>query len=252
MGAPKRHVAIPKCLLEQFSIKGHVWVYDFSLNKVFSSSCSTTGAETNYYEIEAENLLSEYESRLASFISDITKLTKHNEITNYVNEHHDSIIEFFNYQFQRSKKILEQTNKQSAYAKSRGGISHSELIQIAKQIGDRANVLQILGGKLFALHVVCDENQFLSTNSLGFYAITDNKKIRYFALPISKKLAIIIQANYDKNNSVSHYTLTNEINEYFNKCCVRMEKELGNGLIIANSESELRTILAQNNIVPGN
>lgn len=252
MGAPKRHVAIPKCLLEKFSTKGHVWVYDYSQNKVYCSSCSTTGAETNYYTIKAEAMLNEYESRLASFLTKILNIEKHNEITNYINDHHDVIVDFFNFQFQRSKKILKETNKQSRFAKERGGISHSELIQIAGQMGEKANILSILNGKLFALHIVCNDNQFFVTNSLGFYAVIDNKKVRYFILPVSNKLAIIIQTNYDVANPLSHYTLTKEINKYFNKNCVRTEKELGNGLIIAKSELELRMVLADNGIIPIN
>ena len=105
---------------------------------------------------------------------------------------------------------------------------------------------------MFALHLICNENQFLMTNSLGFHAITDNKKIRCFVVPISNKLAIVVQANYDKINPVSHYTLTDELNINFNKSCFRAEKEMGHGLIIAHSEIELRKMLTENEIKPIN
>ena len=252
MGSPKRHVAIPKCLLERFSINGHVWVYDFSLNKIFPSSCSKTGAETNYYSIDAEELLNKYESKLASLLRDVEKLKRHNEITNYLNQCHKTLIDFFNFQFQRSKKILKETNKNSKYSKQHGDLSHSELIQIAGQIGDKVNILTTLKGAVFALHIICDDNQFFVTNSLGFYAVTDNKAIRYYVLPISNKMAIVIQTNYDKNNPISHYTLNKELNEYFNKSCIGTEKDIGNGLIIAHSELELRDVLSENEITPIN
>ncbi len=244
------HVAIPKCLLEEFANeKGQVEEYNFKHpEKTFLISCKSAGVETDYYDEDAELLLSKYESELAKFIHSAKLLKKHYEKTNFFNSERNVLINFFNYQFQRSKKNLKSVNDGSLSAKVFGFFSHSDLIRIASEIGDQANILTLLKGPLFAVHFIC-EDDFLITNSLGFYIVVENKIAKYLVMPLSNKDGIVIQSGFDSANPYSHYILNKQICDYFNKCCIETEVAFGNGLLFGNSKYELEYVLEKNKLL---
>ena len=101
---------------------------------------------------------------------------------------------------------------------------------------------------LFAVHFICDDN-FLITNSLGFYIVTENEKAKYFVIPLSNKDGIIIQSGFDSSNPYSHYILNKQICDYFNKCCLETDIAFGNGLLFGKNKHELEYVLENNKTI---
>lgn len=243
------HVGIPKCLQLEFAKKEQVVVFDIERNKAFSSNCDKAGAENHYYTEETEQLLSNrVESGLAALIKELRLCKSNHQFTNCLNSHTDVLESFFKFQLQRSKRILKSINESSIAASTLGPFSHSLYLQIIDNTN--ANILGMLGDNLFALRVICDKDQYFVTNSLGFYYVVENKKIKYFVIPLSNKDAIIIQSGVDKTKPLSHYTLDQKVNDYFNKTCYKFERELGNGYIYAKERQEMEDFLAKCGLSP--
>lgn len=241
------HVGIPKCLQLEFSNKEQIQVYDFARNKTYSCNCDRAGTENHYYDEETEKILSEkVESSLGVLIKELRACFNNVEFTNCLQRNTDVLEAFFKFQLQRSKKMLEGVNKKSISTKIFGDLSHSEMIKILDK--SDANILNMLEGSLFALRIVCDDDLFLITNSLGFYCVLDNKKLKYFIIPLSNKDAICIQSGFDKENPYSHYTLDERHCDYLNKSCYEFEKALGNGYIYAKEKFELEKFLKKQKI----
>ena len=236
------HVGIPKCLQLEFANKEQIQVFDVARNKAYSSNCDRAGTENHYYDEDVEDLLSKrVETGLSLLIKELKACANNVEFANCLQSHTAILEDFFKFQLQRSKKMLEGINKNSLSAKVYGPYSHSDLLRTIDSIN--ANILETLGNSLFALRIICDEQQYFVTNSLGFYCVIDNKTIKYFIIPLSNKDAICIQNGFNKEEPCSHYIMDERINNYFNKMCYQFEKQLGNGYIYAKEKAELEDFL---------
>ena len=228
----RSHVALPLNLIKEFeNDKNTVCVFDLLQKKSYFANGTKVGVEKGYYSQQCELFLSsEIEGPFHDLITKLKEMNHYYEKTNFLNNNRDVLERFFKYQFLRSKKVLENTNKYSLAAIALGSLSHESLIAIMSK--NDSNILSLIEGKLFArMLVVKSTNKSLIDNSLGFYTVVESKKIKSFVVPISPKEAIYI-SSYNEKDLASHYFATdNEIN-ILNKLCLITEKQIGNGFLI--------------------
>ncbi len=235
------HVGIPKSLIKSYSNESKVYVANLINHKIYPSVPDKTGVIKDYYDDNAELLLSNsLESSLGSLLKNIKSMSKMNDITNYLNSNHSILESFIKFQLQRSKKSLEAFNKHSLTAKVYGELNHSEYIELVSKV-DNINMLSLIGGKLFSRVCIANENSVFITNSLGFYFIPDekNKSVLSFVIPYEPKRAIYIEKFSDEYKNISHYLVPDKHVAYLNKMCSAFEKALGNGILISTESSIL-------------
>jgi len=234
------HIGIPKFIERGFAINETADVFDIVRWKEYGINIDRLGTEGNYYEQDVEKgLANGIESEFDKLYKVLCGTTDFDLIIKSVKDNRELITRFFSYMFSRSKKTLEKINDESITSRIFGSINHSEFLRIQSHIN--VNPLKIIGDEYEFYPLINFSKIHFINNSVGFGFLVTKEKRYSVVIPLNTRVAILISNSDAVKGKELLFIKPDSIKEAdtINKCMCKLEMELGNGFIFAESSEIL-------------
>ncbi len=234
---PNNHVGIAKSIEKGFSMKKHVFEYDWLRDSLFSSNIDNLGVEKNYYNryVEKDILANGIEKKFSTFYYAFCSEKNSDGMVRLLLENKELFSTFFSFMFMRSKKSLEIVNKYSLTRKAFGDVSHSELLEF--QCISSINCFDIIGKDYFLYPLInCSNHPFIN-NSIGFCFIYDKNSQPSCIIPMNSGLAVWASSIRPDSHNYYFIESQNDVGAInINKSLCQTEIAYGNGFIFGRDK----------------
>ena len=139
----------------------------------------------------------------------------------------------------RSKKSLEEINKNSLSVRVFGKVNHSGLLRIQAVL--QVNPLDLIGKEYEILAFYNFSKTHLINNSIGFGAMMAKNGKLVFFMPLNSRVGILFcERSFCGSSELFYADQTNEtITKRLNEAIVQIEYGFGNGFLFGRNKKDL-------------
>lgn len=238
------HVGVPRFIEEGFSNSGRVYCYNLVIDKIYPTNTERLGTKNNYYEddVEKDILAQDVEHQFSLFYKDFCSTRDPDVMVKILNLNQQLVKEFLSFMCMRSKKVLDEINKNCLSASPRGKVlSHSELLRKNSLL--KVDFLKMIENKHSYHPLINCSKTHLINNSVGYGIILLGGKVNSFYMPLNYRVGILVTSDVETQNGDVIWITPSEDKKamLLNQSICVTEKVLGNGFIFSEEKELLKS-----------